>query len=196
MRNMLRFLKGYEKESILAPLFKMLEACFELLVPLVVANIIDVGIKNGDLAYIGKQCGLMVLLAVVGMASSLTAQYFAAKAALGYGTALRGALFGTMVAAFFVGYIGCMDLVSMVPLTAPMLFILIPLLIVSIVFMVQTNHFMEHFAERHTRRLLQSRFFQNHRRKRRKATHKDRHAARRTRRRTEQPSRVRDGKRA
>ena len=93
MQNMLRFLKGYEKESILAPLFKMLEACFELLVPLVVANIIDVGIKNGDLAYIGKQCGLMVLLAVVGMASSLTAQYFAAKAALGYGTALRGTLF-------------------------------------------------------------------------------------------------------
>ena len=196
MRNMLRFLKGYEKESILAPLFKMLEACFELLVPLVVANIIDVGIKNGDLAYIGKQCGLMVLLAVVGMASSLTAQYFAAKAALGYGTALRGALFGTMVAAFFVGYIGCMDLVSMVPLTAPMLFILIPLLIVSIVFTVQTNHFMEHFAEHHTRRLLQSRFFQNHRRKRREAAHKDRHAARRMRRRTEQPSRVRDSKRA
>lgn len=110
--------------------------------------------------------------------------------------ALRGALFGTMVAAFFVGYIGCMDLVSMVPLTAPMLFILIPLLIVSVVFMVQTNHFMEHFAERHTRRLLQSRFFQNHRRKRREAAHKDRHAARRMRRRTEQPSRVRDGKRA
>ena len=110
--------------------------------------------------------------------------------------ALRGALFGTMVAAFFVGYIGCMDLVSMVPLTAPMLFILIPLLIVSIVFMVQTNHFMEHFAEHHTRRLLQSRFFQNHRRKRREAAHKDRHAARRTRRRTEQPSRVRDSKRA
>ncbi len=110
--------------------------------------------------------------------------------------ALRGALFGTMVTAFFVGYIGCMDLVSMVPLTAPMLFILIPLLIVSIVFMVQTNHFMEHFAEHHTRRLLQSRFFQNHRRKRREAAHKDRHAARRTRRRTEQPSRVRDSKRA
>ena len=110
--------------------------------------------------------------------------------------ALRGALFGTMAAAFFVGYIGCMNLVSMVPLTAPMLFILIPLLIVSIVFMVQTNHFMEHFAEHHTRRLLQSRFFQNHRRKRREAAHKDRHAARRTRRRTEQPSRVRDGKRA
>ena len=121
---------------------------------------------------------------------------FAAKAALGYGTALRGALFGTMVAAFFVGYIGCMDLVSMVPLTAPMLFILIPLLIVSVVFMVQTNHFMEHFAERHTRRLLQSRFFQNHRRKRREAAHKGRHAARRMRRRTEQPSRVQDGKRA
>ena len=99
--------------------------------------------------------------------------------------ALRGALFGTMVAAFFVGYIGCMDLVSMVPL-----------LIVSVVFMVQTNHFMEHFAEHHTRRLLQSRFFQNHRRKRREAAHKDRHAARRMRRRTEQPSRMRDGKKA
>ena len=110
--------------------------------------------------------------------------------------ALRGALFGTMVAAFFVGYIGCMDLVSMVPLTAPMLFILIPLLIVSVVFMVQTNHFMEHFAEHHTRRLLQSKFFRNHRRKRREAAHKDRHAARRMRRRTEQPSRVRDSKRA
>ena len=73
-----------------------------------------------------------------------------------------------------MGYIGCMDLVSMVPLTAPMLFILIPLLIVSVVFMVQTNHFMEHFAEHHTRRLLQSRFFQNHRRKRREAAHKNR----------------------
>lgn len=93
MRKMLRFLKGYEKETILAPLFKMLEACFELLVPLVVASIIDVGIKNGDLAYIGRRCGLLVLLAAVGLASSLTAQYFAARAALGYGTALRGALF-------------------------------------------------------------------------------------------------------
>ena len=96
MNKMLTHLNGYRREAVLAPLFKMLEACFELLVPLVVANIIDVGIKNGDLAYIGKQCGLMVLLAVVGMASSLTAQYFAAKAATGVSTQLRKALFAKL----------------------------------------------------------------------------------------------------
>ena len=93
MRKFLRYLKGYGKETVLAPLFKMLEACFELLVPLVVANIIDVGIRSGDVNYILRQGGLMVLLAVVGLASSLTAQYFAAKAALGFGTALRRDLF-------------------------------------------------------------------------------------------------------
>ena len=93
MRNLLRYIKGYEKETLLAPLFKMLEACFELLVPLVVANIIDTGIRTGDTAYLWRQCGLMVLLAVIGLASSLTAQYFAAKAALGFGTALRRDLF-------------------------------------------------------------------------------------------------------
>ena len=93
MRKFLRYLKGYGKETVLAPLFKMLEACFELLVPLVVANIIDVGIRSGDVGYILRQGGLMVLLAVVGLASSLTAQYFAAKAALGFGTALRRDLF-------------------------------------------------------------------------------------------------------
>ncbi|MEE0801480.1 MAG: ABC transporter ATP-binding protein [Gemmiger sp.] len=93
MRKILRFIKGYEKECIFAPLFKMLEACFELLVPLVVARIIDIGIRDGDAPFIARQCGLLVLLAVVGLASSLTAQYFAAKAALGFGTALRSALF-------------------------------------------------------------------------------------------------------
>ena len=93
MKKLLRYIKGYEKETIIAPLFKMLEACFELLVPLVVANIIDVGIKNHDTVYIWQQGGLMVLLAVVGLASSLTAQYFAAKSALGFGTALRRDLF-------------------------------------------------------------------------------------------------------
>ena len=71
----------------------MLEACFELLVPLVVARIVDEGIQNADLPFIWRQCGLLVLLAVVGMASSLTAQYFAAKSALGFGTALRRDLF-------------------------------------------------------------------------------------------------------
>ena len=93
MKKLLRYSKGYEKETIIAPLFKMLEACFELLVPLVVASIIDVGIKNHDMVYIWQQGGLMVLLAVVGLASSLTAQYFAAKSALGFGTALRRDLF-------------------------------------------------------------------------------------------------------
>lgn len=93
MRRLFRYLKGYEKETVIAPLFKMLEACFELLVPLVVARIVDEGIQNADLPFIWQQCGLLVLLAVVGMASSLTAQYFAAKSALGFGTALRRDLF-------------------------------------------------------------------------------------------------------
>lgn len=93
MRKLLRYCKGYELQALLAPLFKMLEACFELFVPLVVAAIIDTGIKNSDTVFIWKQFALLVLLAVVGLASSLTAQYFAARAALGFGTALRKDLF-------------------------------------------------------------------------------------------------------
>lgn len=93
MKKLLHYIKGYEKQTLLAPLFKMLEACFELLVPLVVARLIDTGIRNGDAGFIWVQCGLLVVLAVVGLASSLTAQYFSARAALGFGTALRRALF-------------------------------------------------------------------------------------------------------
>lgn len=93
MRRLLKYLKGYEKESILAPLFKMLEATFELIVPLVVAGIVDVGIQNRDTAYIWRMCVVMVLLGVIGLACSLTAQYFAAKAAMGFSTALRKDLF-------------------------------------------------------------------------------------------------------
>lgn len=93
MRKLTRFLKGYIKESIIGPLFKLLEACFELIVPLVMANIIDIGIKNNDTSYIFKMGGIMVLLGVLGLACSLTAQYFAAKAALGFGTALRNEMF-------------------------------------------------------------------------------------------------------
>ena len=93
MRRLLRYLKGYEKETVLAPLFKMLEACFELLVPLVVANIVDSGIAAGNIGAIAREGLLLVLLAAVGLASSVTAQYFSAKAALGYGTALRRDLF-------------------------------------------------------------------------------------------------------
>ena len=93
MRKLLRYIKGYEKQTILAPLFKMLEACFELFVPLVVAGIIDTGIKNADTVYIWQRCGLLVILAAVGLTCSLTAQYFSATAALGFGTALRKDLF-------------------------------------------------------------------------------------------------------
>ena len=93
MKRLLRFLKGYEKESFLAPLFKMLEATFELIVPLVVANIMDIGIKNQDKVYIWQQCVIMVLLGVIGLACSLTAQYFSAKAAMGFSTALRREMF-------------------------------------------------------------------------------------------------------
>ena len=93
MRRLLRYLKGYEKETVLAPLFKMLEACFELLVPLVVAALVDTGIARADVPFIWSRFGLLVLLAAVGLASSVTAQYFAAKTALGYGTALRRDLY-------------------------------------------------------------------------------------------------------
>ena len=93
MRKLMRYIRGYEKQAVLAPLFKMLEACFELFVPLVVAGIIDTGIKNADTVYIWQRCGLLVLLAAVGLACSLTAQYFSATAALGFGTALRRDLF-------------------------------------------------------------------------------------------------------
>ena len=87
------YLKDYKKESILAPLFKLLEAFFELMVPLVIANIIDYGISNRNMGYIGKMGLLLLLLGVVGLASSITAQFFAAKAAVGFSTKLRQALF-------------------------------------------------------------------------------------------------------
>ncbi len=93
MHKLMRYIRGYEKQAVLAPLFKMLEACFELFVPLVVAGIIDTGIKNADTVYIWQRCGLLVILAAVGLACSLTAQYFSATAALGFGTALRKDLF-------------------------------------------------------------------------------------------------------
>ena len=93
MKHLLTYLKDYKKESVLAPLFKMLEASFELLVPLVVAAVIDNGIPNGDKPYIGKMFLLMVLLAIVGLASAITAQYYAAKAAVGVSKSMRNGLF-------------------------------------------------------------------------------------------------------
>lgn len=93
MFKVIKFLKGYYKESIIAPLFKMLEASFELIIPLITAHIIDVGIKNRDTALILKMGGILVALGVLGLLCSLTAQFFAAKAAMGFGKAIRGALF-------------------------------------------------------------------------------------------------------
>ena len=93
MKQLLSYLKQYKKECILGPLFKLLEALFELLVPLVMTSIIDVGIRYGDREYILQRCGILVLLAVVGLVCSITAQYFAAKAATGFSARLRSALF-------------------------------------------------------------------------------------------------------
>lgn len=93
MKKLLRFLKNYKKESFFAPLFKMLEAAFDLMVPLVVAAIIDNGIKKSDTTYVLQMGGVLLLLAFAGMAFAITAQFFAAKAAAGFGTELRHALF-------------------------------------------------------------------------------------------------------
>ena len=90
---MLTHLNGYQREAVLAPLFKMLEATFDLFVPLVMADIVNVGIAAHDLHYILVRCGILLLLAMVGLACSLTAQYFSAKAAVGYSTSLRHSLF-------------------------------------------------------------------------------------------------------
>ena len=93
MKKLLPFLKPYRKETILAPLFKLLEAVFDLLVPIVVKKIIDVGIANGDKPYIWKMVGILAAFAVIGLACALTAQYFAARAAVGFSSGLRSALF-------------------------------------------------------------------------------------------------------
>lgn len=93
MKSLLIYLKNYKKESVLAPLFKMLEASFELLVPLVMAAVIDVGIANKDEPYIIKMCLVLIALGLTGLVCSITAQYFSAKAASGFGTGVRHALF-------------------------------------------------------------------------------------------------------
>lgn len=93
LKKLFIYLRDYKKESILAPAFKMLEAMFDLLVPLVMASIINKGIASGDTFYILSRCGILVLLGIVGLASSITAQYFAAKAAVGFCTQIRRVLF-------------------------------------------------------------------------------------------------------
>lgn len=93
MKSLLSYLKDYKKESVLGPLFKLLEASFELFVPLVMSAIIDTGIANRDTGYIVRMCGILVALGLIGLVCSITAQYFAAKAAVGFATKLRHALF-------------------------------------------------------------------------------------------------------
>lgn len=93
MIRLLPYIKKYKKEAVIGPLFKLLEACFELIVPLVMARIIDIGIARDDLPYIWKMGGLLVFFGLLGLTCSLTAQYFAAKAAVGFGTELRHDLF-------------------------------------------------------------------------------------------------------
>ena len=93
MRKLLIYLKDYKKESIIGPLFKLLEATFELIVPVIMAHIIDIGIKNQDTLYIWKMGAVLVIFGILGLTCSLLAQYFAAKAAVGFGTALRHDLF-------------------------------------------------------------------------------------------------------
>ena len=93
MKKLMVFLKDYKKESILAPLFKMLEASFELMVPLVVKKIVDIGIGGGDKFYVFRMCLVMITLGMIGLICSITAQFFSAKAAVGFATKLRHSLF-------------------------------------------------------------------------------------------------------
>lgn len=93
MKSLLIYLRNYKKETVLAPLFKLLEASFELLVPLVMAAVIDNGIANGDKPYVVRMCLIMVALGIIGLICSITAQYFSAKAATGFAAELRKSLF-------------------------------------------------------------------------------------------------------
>jgi len=92
LRKLLKYMRGYGKECVLGPLFKLLEATFELFIPLVVADIVDKGIGTGDGSYVVKMCGVMILLGIIGLACAVTAQFFAAKAAVGFSARLRHAV--------------------------------------------------------------------------------------------------------
>ena len=98
MKSLLKYLKDYKKETVLAPFFKMLEALFELFVPLVMAAIIDTGIAGNDKPYIFQMSGKLIALGLIGLVCSITAQYFSAKAACGCAAKLKNALFEKMQA--------------------------------------------------------------------------------------------------
>src|SRR5690554_6235101 len=93
MLKLTRFLRNYKKEVILGPLFKLFEAIFEIIVPLVMAKIVDVGIKNNDKSYILQMAGLIILIGICGVIVALVAQYYAAKCGVGFGTELRKSLY-------------------------------------------------------------------------------------------------------
>ena len=93
MKGLFKYLRNYRTELILGPAFKLLEAVFELIVPIVMAKIIDIGIANSDSGYIFRMCGVIVLLGVCGLGFALTCQYLASKCAYGFGTELRTALY-------------------------------------------------------------------------------------------------------
>ena len=114
MKRLLSYMKAYRKESLLGPLFKMLEASFELLVPLVVASMVDVGIRGRDVSYVLRMGGILVLLGIIGLACSLTAQYFAARAATGAATAMRNNLFSHIAGLSYteIDQIGASTLIS------------------------------------------------------------------------------------
>ena len=118
MKRLLSYMGAYKKESILGPLFKMLEASFELFVPLVVASMVDVGIANRSVSYVVRMGGLLLLLAAIGLTCSLTAQYFAAKAATGTATALRNNLFSHIVTLSYteIDTIGTSTLITRTPM--------------------------------------------------------------------------------
>ena len=97
LRRILKYMKGYGKECILGPLFKLLEASFELFIPLVVAAIVDTGIGNADRSFVVKMCAVMILFGLVGLACAITAQYFAAKAAVGFASRLRHAVLKSLL---------------------------------------------------------------------------------------------------
>lgn len=96
MKSLLKYFKGYIPQTLLAPLFKLCEVIFELLVPMIMASIIDVGINNGDKPYVGKMCGVLVLFGILGLVFAMTAQYFAAKSAVGFTAHVRTAMFKTI----------------------------------------------------------------------------------------------------
>ena len=100
----IRYLEEFKRECILAPLFKMLEAVFELFVPIVVSAIIDKGIACNDVAFIFKCCGMLIILAIIGLVSSITAQYFSAKAAIGCATKLRHSVYKHILNLSFTDY--------------------------------------------------------------------------------------------